>query len=190
MEALLTSLLVFMIIAAVVALATRELLSAVIALGAVGFGSSAVFLLLRAPDLAITQIVVEVIALVLLIRTTLHLSGRGIGEGPSGRRVRAAGLFCLAFLVSALFALPRLPRLGEPVMERIASAPSSFYLERGLELTGSANLVTAILLDFRAYDTLGEATIIFTAVLGALTLLRKKCLTSCPAGRELEEGER
>ncbi len=189
MTVLLLSLLLFMIIAAVIALYTEELISAVIAAGAVGFGSSAVFLLLRAPDLAITQIVVEVIALVLLIRTTLHLSGRGVGEGPSGPRVRAAGLFCLAVLVSVLFALPRLPRFGEPVMDRIAAAPSGFYLERGLELTGSANLVTAILLDFRAYDTLGEATIIFTAVLGALTLLSRKCLTSCPAGRE-EEGER
>ena len=41
-------------------------------------------------------------------------------------------------------------------------------LEVGLEQTGAANYVMAVLLDFRAYDTLGEATVLFCAILGAL----------------------
>jgi multicomponent Na+:H+ antiporter subunit B len=51
---------------------------------------------------------------------------------------------------------------------------SQVYVEQGAELTGSANLVTGVLLDFRAYDTLGEATILITAVVGILTILRIK----------------
>ncbi len=174
MTILLILLLLFMIIAAVIALYTEELLSAVIAVGAVGFGCSAVFLLLGAPDLAITQVVVEVIALVLLIRATLGVSAQ-TARGRAGLPGQAAAFLLTGLIfLFAVFSWPGLPRFGVPVMERVPSAPSIFYLEEGLALTGAANRVMAILLDFRAYDTLGEATIIFTAVFGALTLLRPR----------------
>ena len=52
--------------------------------------------------------------------------------------------------------------------------PSKTYVREGMERTGAANIVTAILLDFRAYDTLGEATVLFCAILGALAILRQK----------------
>ena len=60
------------------------------------------------------------------------------------------------------------------LMERITDAPSNTYLQDGLTGTGAPNVVTAVLLDFRAYDTLGEATVLFCAVLGAVSLLRRK----------------
>ncbi len=173
MEALLISLLIFMIISAVVALRTDELLSAVIAVGAVGFGSSAVFLLLRAPDLAITQIVLEVAALVLLIRATISIGVRTTSAGRRGWRPVAIAAAAFMFLVFTSFSFRDMPEFGVPVMDRVVDAPSIFYLENGLRSTGAPNHVMAVLLDFRAYDTLGEATIIFTAVFGTLTLLRK-----------------
>ena len=49
---------------------------------------------------------------------------------------------------------------------------SQQYLNAGLERTGAVNYVTSILLDFRGYDTLGEATIIFVAIVGVYTVLR------------------
>jgi len=58
----------FMLLAALIAVETRDLLSSVIALGAAGFALSVVDLMVGAPDLAVTQVVVEVIALVLLVR--------------------------------------------------------------------------------------------------------------------------
>ena len=59
-------LLAFMVIAALIAVETKSLLSSVISLGAVGFGLSIAFLFLRAPDLAIVQIAVEVVLLIFL----------------------------------------------------------------------------------------------------------------------------
>lgn len=174
MEALLIVLLLFMIISAVVALYTEELLSAVIAFGAVGFGSSAVFLLLGAPDLAITQIVVEVVALVLLIRATIGLGTKTTSKWRKGRPVAITCALLGIFFVFASLSMRQMPAFGDPVMDRIAQSPSVFFLEQGLTSTGSTNQVMSVLLDFRAYDTLGEATIIFTAVLGTLTLLRKR----------------
>ena len=68
---ILYGLLAFMVLAALVAVETRDLLSSVLCLGAVGFGLAVADLLLGAPDLALTQAVVEVFAVVLLIRTVL-----------------------------------------------------------------------------------------------------------------------
>ncbi len=47
------------------------------------------------------------------------------------------------------------------------------YIKTGLAKTGATNIVAAIILDFRGYDTLGEATILFTAVMGVLAVIRK-----------------
>ena len=65
-------LIIFMILAAFVAVQVKDLLSSVIAVGAVGLGLSVAFLMLKAPDLAITQFVVEIMVLILLIRATGH----------------------------------------------------------------------------------------------------------------------
>jgi len=174
---LLELLLVFMIIAAVVAIWTPDLLSAVIAVGAVGFGSSVVFLLLRAPDVAITQTVVEVLTLVILIRATVGRGVRTVGGPvePFGMAVAAAVV--LVLLTFTIMMAGALPAFGSAAIDRIADAPAREYLWGGLGRTGSANIVTAVLLDFRAYDTLGEATVLFTAIVGALALLRRKSKT-------------
>ena len=64
-------LMIFIVIASLIAVETTDLLSSVICIGAMGFGVSLVFLFLRAPDIAITQIVVEVLGLIILIRATI-----------------------------------------------------------------------------------------------------------------------
>ncbi len=82
-------LLLFIIIAALIAVETKNLLSAVISIGAVGFGASIMFLFLRAPDIAITQIAVEVLGLIILIRVCL---GCWLTRAGSSR----GGTFCSA----------------------------------------------------------------------------------------------
>jgi multisubunit Na+/H+ antiporter MnhB subunit len=63
-------------------------------------------------------------------------------------------------------------------MERFSDAPSATYLAQGLQETGAPNIVTAVLLDFRAWDTLGEATVLFCAALGTVAILRRKARTT------------
>jgi multisubunit Na+/H+ antiporter MnhB subunit len=165
-----------------VAIETRYLLYSVISVGAVGFLLSIVFLFLSAPDLAITQIAVEVVTLVLLLRATIR-SERNVDSDQKnyfGKLMTLAMVTVLAVISARIFVdfpelgRPEFPEFGRPVTERFADAPSNTYLRNGLEETGAANIVTAVLLDYRAYDTLGEATILFCAVMGALTILRKK----------------
>ena len=176
METLVTLSLVFMIIAALNALETKDLLSSVVSLSAVGFGLAVVFLAMGAPDVAIVQVVVEVLTLIILIRATIRHDLTTVSEGTEffGLLVGLVLLFVL-FLFS-LEAVRLLPPLGTPVMDAVASAPSRHYLAHGLSETGSANIVTSIILDYRAYDTLGGATVLFASVLGALAILRSKPL--------------
>jgi len=171
-ELYLLILLVFLIVGAIVAVETKNLLSSVIALGAIGFGLSIAFLFLRAPDLAIVQIAVEVVLLIFLIRATI---GRDVI--PAKGHVHWAGLAIVCLLTAGFFsfgyfAFRSLNEFGSPIIAAVDAAPSNKYLADGLKQTGSANIVTSVLLDYRAYDTLGEATVLFAAVLGALAVLR------------------
>jgi len=159
--------LVLMIIGAVVAMEIKDLLSSVIALGAVGIGLSLEFLLLRAPDLAITQLVVEILALIILIKATLGAKMPHEGAKQRLGYLATAVLFCGLFLWFTREALKYVPLFGEPVMKM-----GSQYIQEALTKTSATNIVAAIILDFRGYDTLGEATILFTSVIGVLAVLR------------------
>jgi len=169
MEIILLLLLVFMIIGSIIAIETKNLLSSVISVGVVGFSLSIIFLMLGAPDIAITQVVVEILILVVLIRATVTTDNTAI-EGPRDNFPFVASLiFFGLFLMFAFFAVQELPKFGEPLMR-----VSKEYLRTGTEKTGAANIVTAVLLDFRAYDTLGEATVLFTAIIGSFVILRRR----------------
>jgi multicomponent Na+:H+ antiporter subunit B len=161
-------LLIFMIIGAIIAIEVKDLLSSVVAVGAVGLGLSIVFLILKAPDVAITQLVVEILCLIILIRATLK---KDLPFSTSGRWVLNTVItigFIAIFLIVAMKCLRELPEFGYPTM-KVAST----YLKGGLSETGATNLVGSVLLDYRAYDTLGEATILFTAVIGVLAIVRR-----------------
>jgi len=161
-------LLIFMIIGAVIALEVKDMVSAVIAVGAVGMGLSLAFLVLKAPDLAITQLTVEILMLIILIRLTLRSD---LPFSTSGRwllNTVITLLFVAVFLGAAYVAIREIPAFGSPLMN-----VAKIYIADGLGKTGATNLVSSIVLDFRAYDTLGEATVLFTAVIGVVSVLRK-----------------
>ena len=159
--------LVLMIIGAVVAMEIEDLLSSVIALGAVGIGLSLQFLLLKAPDLAITQLVVEIISLVLLIKATVGVDTPSKKLPSNWASLVFGCVFVALFLILVSRALVELPAFGEPIMKM-----GGQYAREALRRTHAANIVSAIILDFRGYDTLGEATILFTSVMGVLAILR------------------
>jgi multicomponent Na+:H+ antiporter subunit B len=182
MEITLSIVIVFMILGAIYALNAKDLLSALISCGIVGYGLVICFLLLQAPDLAIVQIVVETITLVIMVAVVLNSSREELKEkavvtvnGASYIHQRylinvilvvVFALFLLYFFKESIYTLNH---LGEHVTRM-----STAYIEKAAQQTGSANLVTGVVFDFRGYDTLGEATILFTAVIGILTILRAK----------------
>ena len=85
----------------------------------------------------------------------------------------SAVLVVVLFLALMLFAVADLPGRGDP------DAPASqhvspFYIENSVEDTKTPNIVTAVLVDYRGYDTLGEAVVIFTAGLACILIMMRK----------------
>lgn len=161
-------LMIFMILGAIIALEVKDLLSSVVTVGAVGLGLSIAFLILKAPDVAITQLVVEILALIILIRATLRVDLPFSTTGRWLLNTVITIVFIAGFLFVAMRCLSDLPEFGYPIM-RVADT----YLKGGLAKTGAANVVASVILDFRAYDTLGEATVLFTAVIGVMAVVRR-----------------
>jgi len=160
---------VFMIFASIVALEMKDLLSSIISVGMVGLAVAVAFLFLQAPDLALVQFVYEIIAVVILILLLKATSERYEKEGEGKFSFVVKLLFIVAVLIAVAPLFSVLPAFGEPHMH-----VAERYLQEGARETGAANLVASVILDYRAYDTLGEATVLFVSILGVVTLLRNK----------------
>lgn len=160
--------LIFMILASIVAVQMKDLISSVIALSAAGLALSLAFLLLKAPNLAITQLVVEILCVIILIRGTIDKDLPLVKDGRWFFNTTFSLVSLAVFLVFGYFALKELPVFGDPLMRA-----SRGYLESGMQETGSSNLVSAITLHFRSYDALAEMAVLFTAVIGVLVITRK-----------------
>lgn len=172
MEILLIVILALMILGAIYSLEAKDLLSAVVSYGIVGFGLVICFLLLEAPDLAIVQVVVEIVTLIIMIAVILNTTREELKD----RAPKVVGIyyilgliFIAGFIYFFIISIKGLPVFGEH-FTRMATE----YIKSGVKGTGAVNLVTGVVLDFRGYDTLGEITILFTAVIGILTVLRIK----------------
>ena len=156
---------VMMAVAAVGAVALRRRrFTALVLMSVVGLVVALAFVRLAAPDLALTQVLVEVVTTV-LVMLALHFmpqqppAGRGVA-----RRVRD-GAIALAVGGGAA-------ALAWAVMTRPAGGVADYYLAQSRPLGGGGNVVNVILVDFRGFDTLGEITVLGIAGLGIYTMLQ------------------
>lgn len=162
----------FMILGALYSIHAKDILSAVIACGIVGYSLVICFLLLKAPDLAIVQIVVETISLIIMVAVVLDSSREEDYSKPDRRGYISMAVSAAIGIILFYFfkiSIETLDIFGNTTL-RMAGP----YIEGAVEKTGSINLVTGVIFDFRGYDTLGEATVLVTAVLGVITILRIK----------------
>lgn len=77
-------------------------------------------------------------------------------------------------LVVAFTLILLLPAIGIEFGEPMSDATDQYYIDNAQVETGSNNVVTSIVFDYRGFDTLGEATVLFVAVLGVTMLFRRK----------------
>ena len=172
MEHAISVIIVLMILGALYAIHAKDLLSSVIACGIVGYSLVICFLLLKAPDLAIVQIVVDTITLIIMVAVVLDTSREESFSKPDKMgyfSIAAAILIMAVLLYFFVVAIQPLDELGKGSLRM-----AKHYIEGAAAKTGSANLVTGVVFDFRGYDTMGEAVVLVTAVLGVLTILRLK----------------
>jgi multicomponent K+:H+ antiporter subunit A len=136
---------------------------AVVLVGVVGLITSVTFLAFSAPDLALTQLAVEVVSTVLLLMGLALLPARTPRESSNTRRARDALLASGAGVGIAW--------LAWLVMSSHHDSIAWYFLENTISKGGGANAVNVILVDFRGYDTWGEITVLGIAAVGVLALL-------------------
>lgn len=155
-------LLILLAAATVTRLQTR--LAVIAALSVVGYGTALIFVLFGAPDLAVTQFLVETLVLVLLVVAFYRLPQFAV---ISSKQVRLRDL-TVALVFGGLVATMVLGAASHFHGRELAH----FYAERSVPEAKGRNVVNVILVDFRALDTLGEITVLVTAAVGVFALLR------------------
>lgn len=154
-------------VGAVAVALTRQAFTGIAALGAVGLGVALLFLVYSAPDLAITQLVVEVLTVMLLVLVLRRLPRARVRAAPPADRTARIAIACVGGVTMAALAWIAVQPAATPPI-------SDFHLARSVAEAYGRNVVNVILVDFRALDTLGEIAVLATAALGILALLRAR----------------
>ncbi len=154
------------VVAAVAVAVVRSRLAAVAALGAVGLGMATLFALYSAPDLAITQVMVEALSVIMLVLVLVQLPRAAVRERSRVARWRDATLAAAAGGVIFLAVLAVAEVGGD-------SSLAEYFVTRAVPEAYGRNVVNVILVDFRALDTLGEIAVVAAAGLGVLAILRQ-----------------
>ncbi len=154
------------LIAAVIAatILHRRRLTALILTGAVGLIVSLCFARFSAPDLALTQLSVEVATLVLLLLALYFLPQTSPVESSGYRRWRDMSLAAVTGCGVSWLALG--------MMTRPTASIADFFLENSVPEGGGSNVVNVILVDFRGFDTFGEISVLAIGALGIFSLMQ------------------
>lgn len=162
-----------------VAVLHRERLLALVVIGVVGLIVSVGFIYLSAPDLALTQISVEVVTIVLMLLALNFLPKTTPRESSTARRLRDIAVAGAAGLSTAALALALMMRdFAFPTI-------SDYHLANSYSGGGGTNVVNVILVDFRGYDTFGE--IIVLGIAGLLIFALAEALLRGAANKRLLE---
>jgi len=177
-----------MVSAAVAAAVFHRRFASVICLSVVGYGMAALFLVQGAPDLALTQVLVETLGTVAFVLVVRHVpesftvpSPQRNGLAIAVSVVVAAFVFWFAVTARSVSKTPT----PDPMVAMTSNsfdqsrAPASDdrtvseeYLARSKPEAHGSNVVNVIVVDFRGFDTLGEITVLFVAAIGIVGLVR------------------
>lgn len=147
----------------------RSLFGVVILAGIYSFLMASVLIVLDAVDVAMTEASVGAGVSTIVLLATLFLTRSR--ENPRPRTVILplfVSVSVAAALIYGTFSLPPFGIADTPIHQRTVP----HYVQRSIEETTVPNVVTSVLGDYRGYDTLGETTVIFTAGIGVMLLLK------------------
>nr|WP_210147193.1 Na(+)/H(+) antiporter subunit B [Shewanella sp. WXL01] len=160
--------LTFLVVIAIAIVRTRDLLAVVMLTGIYGLLSASFFVVLDAVDVAFTEASVGAGISGLLMLTAITMTGR---KEQSGRHKPFLALFVVlvtgGMLIYGTLDMPYFGAVDAPVHMHVAPR----YIHDSMQEVGVPNIVTAVLGSYRAFDTLGEVAVIFTAGIGVLSLL-------------------
>lgn len=177
-------LIILLILTAISVSTTKKTLNAIIIFTTFSLSMSILWIIIKAPDLGITEAAVGAGVTSLLFYVAL----RNMGEiklfdkkRKSKNNIKKNSLiynlfsviFTIAIISTLLYTVSFLPQQGStdvPALNEVFTR----YIESGVKETGAINIVAAVILDYRAFDTFGEATMLFTATIAVVSLIRKE----------------
>ncbi|MGG1634333.1 Na+/H+ antiporter subunit A [Paenibacillus sp. NRS-1760] len=146
---------------------TKSRMMAIILTGAAGYMVTLFFVILQAPDLALTQMIVETVSVTLFLLCFYHLPK--LSKEIAALRFRLSN-FVIALSVGIIMTLIALGASGNRAFDSI----SDFFLKESYELAGGKNVVNVILVDFRGFDTMLEIVVLAIASLGIYAMIKLK----------------
>ncbi|MBX3047910.1 MAG: DUF4040 domain-containing protein [Anaerolineales bacterium] len=152
------------VVAALITVRIQSRLSAIISLGMVGASVMLIYVFFSAPDLALTQFLIEVLTLVLLVLVFFRIPPQEVQPIP--KRISLRHLLISLLVAGWGFGMALL------AAQRPFFATISDYFSLNVLAAHGGNIVNVILVDFRAMDTLGEISVMVVAALGGYALLR------------------
>lgn len=156
----------FVMVAATIATVfASSRLTAIIALGVMGYTLSLFFVIFRAPDLALTQLIIETISVALFLLCFYHLPKLSLKQKT--RRFKMTN-FIISLGVGVVVTCLAFASTSQQSLDTI----STYFIENSYKLAGGDNIVNVILVDFRGFDTLFEITVLAIAALGIYGLLK------------------
>lgn len=154
--------------AALLAATMKKRVHVILALGAVGYMVSMFFVMFSAPDLALTQLLVETVTLILYVLVLRQFpTGMEINSARPDKRSKK----CLRLVLSAAVGASAFFISMFSHSHRLFATISGFFTENTLSLGGGRNVVNVTLVDFRGLDTMGEITVLSLAALGVYVLI-------------------
>ena len=158
---------IVLVIAVCMVLLAKTRLSAIIALGAVGYSVALFFVIFKAPDLALTQLVIETISVALFLLAFKHLPSLN-NHGQTKRN--KLGNLIIAAGVGITVTLVALSAHSQKLIPSI----SQYYKDTVATEAGGGNIVNVILVDYRGFDTLFEIAVLSIAGIAVLAMIRLK----------------
>lgn len=156
---------IVVVAATITILFAKSRLTAIISLGAVGYSVALLYVIFRAPDLALTQLVIETVSVALFLLAFYHLPKLSQKEKPMKFRL---GNAIVSISVGVMVTLVALAAQSQKAFPSI----SEYYKETVATEAGGGNIVNVILVDYRGFDTLFEITVLAIAGLGIYGLIK------------------
>ena len=154
-----------LVLASLLTAFSKSLMASLISMGFLGFGMAVIYTIYGAPDLAITQVMVESLTAVMFMAVIYKLPSLKVYNSAGRKTFDFFFSLCCGVMVTLLVLKAQSLQLSNSVSQKMADLS---YIE-----AKGRNVVNVILVDFRALDTLGEITVLATAAIGAAILLRK-----------------
>ncbi|WP_132058467.1 DUF4040 domain-containing protein [Halorussus amylolyticus] len=174
MSAVEFALIAFVLACGVATAMLRDVLAAIIAFAAYSLGIAVIWILLRAPDVGLTEAAVGAGVTTVLFLLTIAKTVRPAGERTLERidlPALGVAVVLVGILATTLGALPPVGGAETPV---ITSEVTQYYLDNAYTETEVKNAVTAVLAGYRGFDTLGEAVVVYAAGVGILVVLQRE----------------